>query len=267
MPSSVAPSRLCVRSSGGENSFGQRLVGGTDVDAVEPDQVVDAHAVEERRGPTRAGAHPLEAGGLHRLPAPRRQAPVLPGVAERVRRDADGGVEHELLLAGPHVGAVARHHERQVAEDADAGRAPGGLPLLLGDPLQVGPIAPLLGERRRGLAHRRRVGEGQCRRPVPPRPLLVRGVDGAKRGVGVEPPRLAGLVGAERVGPGRGARQLVVHEPHVGAAQPAHLERPHLARNGSAARSAAASSKAPVVGVERRLAAERGEVRTSPRRM
>ena len=111
--------------------------------------MIDADAVEERGRPPRPRAHPLEAGALHRRPAPRRQPPVLPGVAERVGRHADGGVEHELLLAGPHVGAVARHHERQVAEHPHAGRGPRGLPLPFGDPLQVGAVPPLLAERQR----------------------------------------------------------------------------------------------------------------------
>ena len=71
-------------------------------------------------------------------PAPRRQAPVLPGLAERIRRHADGRVEAELVLPRPHVRAVGGDHERQVAEHAHRPRQSLGLrPLLGGDPLQV----------------------------------------------------------------------------------------------------------------------------------
>jgi hypothetical protein len=83
------------------------LVERAHVHAIETDQVVDAVAVIEAPVAARAVAHPRVAPLLHYLHAPRRQAPVLAGVAERIGRHADGRVEHELLLARPHVRAVA----------------------------------------------------------------------------------------------------------------------------------------------------------------
>ena len=169
--------------------------------------------------------------------------------------------------AGPHVGAVARHHERQVAEHAARRPRPATrLPLPLGDPLQVGAIAPLLAERGRGLAHRRRIGEGQGRRPVPPRPFLV-----ARRG----------SRGTSRRRRATTTRWLRRRETPPPAACRAPAPRRRSADTPAAAiailsvadlgvadarRGPHPASEAPVGGVERRLAAQGGEVRHVGRR-
>ena len=130
-----------------------------------------------------------------------------------------------------------RVHTSGLSPDTMNGRSPNTLtrrsrprrlPLLVGDPLQVGAVAPLFAQPHGGLAHRRRVGKRQPRRPVPPRPLLLGGVDRTERDVGVEPPRLARFIGVERLGPRRTAHQLLVDEAQVGTAEPSRLERPDV---------------------------------------
>ena len=91
-----------------------------EVGAVEADEVIDAVAVEEVRVAARAIAQPVEVALGEHVPAIHRQAPVLSGFAEGVGRHADRRIEAELVLPRPHVGAVAAHHERQVAEERDA---------------------------------------------------------------------------------------------------------------------------------------------------
>ena len=104
---------------------------GPPVRPVEADEVVDAVAVvRARRSAVPALAQPPEIVGRDDVPAIDRHAPVLAGGAERVGRRADRGVETELVLPGPDVGAVAVHHERQIAEQRHAvGLRPRLLPL------------------------------------------------------------------------------------------------------------------------------------------
>ena len=57
------------------------------------------------------------------IPAIHRHAPVLARGTEGVGRHAERDVEMKLLLARPHVCAVAVNHERKIAEQLDAVRA------------------------------------------------------------------------------------------------------------------------------------------------
>src|SRR6185503_6555923 len=85
-------------------------------------EVVDAYAVGELQAAAQAVDPPRVTVGRHALPAVERVAPALAGGAEVVRRHA-GDVERpaalvevEQLLMRPHVGAVVRDVDRQVAE-------------------------------------------------------------------------------------------------------------------------------------------------------
>ena len=91
--------------------------------AIEADQVIDAKPVEQLGAAPRPLPEPFVAAGLVHVPAIHGQPPVLAGLRERVRGNADRRVDAELVLAGPDVGAVAAHHEGEVAEDHDAGVA------------------------------------------------------------------------------------------------------------------------------------------------
>jgi hypothetical protein len=106
--------------------------------AVEADEMIDAVAVEEIGVPARPFPQPSVVFRGKRAPVVDRHAPVLPRRAEGVRRRADRHVEAELMLSDPHVGAVAVHHERQIAEHRNAVRITARLlPLRAGEPLQV----------------------------------------------------------------------------------------------------------------------------------
>src|SRR5689334_11824735 len=107
---------------------------------VEPDDVVDAYTAEERRHPAGALPNPVEPARCEEVPPVRRESPVLSGLTEGVRRDADGNVEQEFVGSRPDIRAVQIDDERHVAEDADAGRfgcGSRGLPLLFGQPLEI----------------------------------------------------------------------------------------------------------------------------------
>ncbi len=93
-------------------------------------EVVDAHEVGELEAAAQAVDPPAVAVLRHAVPAVERVAPALAGGAEVVGRHAGDVarpaalVEVEQLLMRPHVGAVVRDVDRQVAEQADT--APRG---------------------------------------------------------------------------------------------------------------------------------------------
>ena len=126
--STRSPSARCAASSAGVNC-GVAAVVRPEVGAIEADEMIDAIAVEQIGVAARAVAQPVEVALGQHVPAVDRQAPVLPGLAERIGRHADRRVEAELVLPRPDVGAVAADHERQVAEERDvAGVASRALP-------------------------------------------------------------------------------------------------------------------------------------------
>ena len=102
--------------------------------------MIDPIAVVECRHSRRALPDPRVVRTGDRVPVRRRQPPVLPRVAERIRRNSERDVEPELARTRPDIGARCGHHERQIADYGDA-RGPGfgarRLPLRLGDPLLV----------------------------------------------------------------------------------------------------------------------------------
>ena len=153
--------------------------------------MIDAVPVVERRRPPGAIAQPAEVGGADDIPAIRRQSPVLPGLGERVGRRADGSVDVELVLPRPDVGAVAAHHEREVAEHADrtclAARL---LPLLVGKPLQVGVVGNLLPKPLPRVVQRRRNAVADAGVPLAPVTAAVRLEQRAEQRVVAEPPVL-----------------------------------------------------------------------------
>ena len=98
----------------------------------------------------------------------------------------------------PHVGAVAAHHEGQVADERDAVELASGLfPLPLGDPLMPAHLQHRVGTLRTRLDQRLGVVRRQMRRPLPPRTGVVLVVQHTEERVVVEPPVLVGHVVAE----------------------------------------------------------------------
>ena len=196
--SSRSPSASCDGSSGRREEALAAVLRPA-VGAVEADEVIDAVAVEEIGAAARALAQPAEVFQRHDVPSIERHAPVLPGRAERVGRRADRHVEAELLLARPHVGAVAVDHERQIAEQRDAVRVLARvLPLRAGEPLQVLMEQHLVGKLAARAIDRRRLAALQLDRPLGPRPLVLAHVERAEEAVVLDPPRLLAGVRAQR---------------------------------------------------------------------
>ena len=89
-------------------------------------EVVDAHGVEQLEARAEPVEPPAVAVRLHRLPVVERVAPLLSELAEIIRRHARDVLrlavlrEIEKMAVRPHVGAVARHIHRQVADDLHA---------------------------------------------------------------------------------------------------------------------------------------------------
>ena len=163
-------------------------VGATDVGTEEADEVVDAVAVVELGAAPRARRKPLVVARRDLGPAVCRESPVLSRVRKGVWRRADRGVQPELGLAGPDVGAVAAHHEREVAEHPDVARVPRLPPLVGGEPLQVRMKQDLGREfRARGL-ERGRVAVAQRRAPLLPIPPVRPRVQRPEEGIVGEPP-------------------------------------------------------------------------------
>jgi hypothetical protein len=189
--------------------------------------VIDAETVEELGVPPPAVAQPLEIISRDDVPAIDGQAPVLARGAERIGRRADGGVEAELVLAGPDIGAVAVDHERQVAQQGHAvSLRPGLLPLIVRQPLQVlmkdhFPRELAAGVREcSGVAAAKRLG------PFGPFPAVLPVVHGSEDRIVVEPPGLSGQEGRERSGAVGIAAQLLRDEPIACGSQRRLLEPP-----------------------------------------
>ena len=198
------------------------------------------------RAAARAIADPAEIVGRDRVPAVDRHAPVLSSLAERIRWHADRGVEHEERLVGPDVGAVAVDHERQIAEQTDALRVCGGarlLPLRVGLPLQVLVEQDVVGELEPRLRQGVRPSIAHRLGPVGPRPLVLTGVNRTEQRVVVQPPRLLGGVGLERLGAFGAAAPLAFEKLSEGRRERALLQRPdrlvvHARRRLAPARAA-----------------------------
>src|SRR5437879_13796592 len=99
--------------------------------------MIDAHQVDQLEQMAEAFDPPLIARGGHGIPLVQRVAPQLTGGAEIVRWYAGRNerkpalVELEQVLVRPHVGAVVRAEDGDVADDGDtppAGRASMGQP-------------------------------------------------------------------------------------------------------------------------------------------
>jgi hypothetical protein len=120
----------------------------------------------------------------------------------------------ELVLPGPYVGAVAIHHEREVAEQRDTvcrGRSPRLPPLRVGQPLQVlviQHIGPDLPGAFKGVS----IPAPERLRPFGPRPVLFSTMNRPEQGVVVEPPRLAGDERPQRDGARRVAAPFLFAE-------------------------------------------------------
>ena len=94
----------------------------------------------------------------------------------------DRHVEAELVLARPHVGAVAVDHERQIAEQGDAvGLPPRRPPLRAGEPLEVLVEQHFVHQLAPGAIDRRRVAPLKRLWPLRPRPLLLARVERPKQ--------------------------------------------------------------------------------------
>ena len=95
------------------------------------------------------------------------------------------------MLACPHVGAVAVHHERQIAENRHAAGACARLvPLCVGKPLQVLVEQHLAGKLPARLMDGQRVAPLQRLGPRGPRPLGFARVNRTKQRVIFDPPSL-----------------------------------------------------------------------------
>src|SRR5204863_7749407 len=154
----------------------ERLTRGTisSVRAKEANDVIDAISIEQISAAASAFPQPPEIVAPHDFPVIERHAPVLPGRAERVGRGADRHVETELMLPRPDIGAVAVHHERQIAEKRDAVRLlTRALPLGRGQPLQVLIMQHLVRQIAARAIDGRRLPPLKCDRPLGPWALAL----------------------------------------------------------------------------------------------
>jgi hypothetical protein len=159
--------------------------------AVEANQMIDAESVVELAAAPRPLPQPVVVPFRNPIPAIDRHPPVLTGFREGIRRRSDRRVETELVLSRPDVGAVAAHHEREIAEQSDVGAVrAGALPLLVGEPLQVLVVEDRVGQAAARVLERGRVAIAQLGLPVAPvaGPMLV--VKRPEQGIVLEPPGL-----------------------------------------------------------------------------
>ncbi len=142
-------------------------------------EVVDAQQVAGGEAGPDARDPPRVALVLQHVPPVERIAPELPRRAEVVGRNAGdgggpaGGVELKEVLARPHVRAVVRDVDRDVAHDGDAAlarHAPHALPLAKEEELDVALVVHLLAECRVGRREGIGVAEGEVGPPLRPRP-------------------------------------------------------------------------------------------------
>src|SRR5215813_1260993 len=163
--------------------------------------MIDSVAVVEGGASTRAVPQPPEILACDGVPPIRGHAPVLAGCAEGVRWDANRRVHVEVGLMRPHVSAVTINHERQVAEQLDAGFAcgsAGAAPLFIGYPLKVLTEQDLIRQLPSSIRDRVAVTISQPRRPFMPRPPFFAFVQCAEQRVVVNPPAFAFDIRLER---------------------------------------------------------------------
>ena len=153
--------------------------------APQPGDVVDADAVGV---PQHAADHVAErrvAGLGEPVGPPRRQAPVLAQLVERVGGAAHAYVGGEGVALRPGVGAAGVHADRQVVDDADrhAGLVrggAGGVELLAAELLEPGVERDAVGQRRRALGDGLAGGVAQLLGPLAPVGAVQLG-EGAER--------------------------------------------------------------------------------------
>ena len=103
--------------------------------------MVDAVGVVELACLREAAFPPAESVFFEDIPAVGGESPVLPAVAEHVRRCARAVVEREVIAVGPDVGAVLVDEDGNVSLDVNSelgGFAHGGRELQLGYELHPG---------------------------------------------------------------------------------------------------------------------------------
>ena len=112
---------------------------------IESAEVIEPDVVAVLRGPAQALNPPLVASRFHHIPAVKRIAPALAGLAEEIRRDAGNNLGLEIVIRAeevavrPDVGAVVVHEDSDIAHDANGAFcavAPQGLPLFVEGELQ-----------------------------------------------------------------------------------------------------------------------------------
>ncbi len=187
--------------------------------------MIDAIAVVEIAVAARSRAHPGVVVARHHVRAPWRQAPVLAGFTEGIRRHADRRVKAEFVLPRPHVRTVGGDHEGQIAEHSRRPRQPFGLrPLLRRDPLQVRPVGDLLSHDAARFGDRCGVRPRERLWPLRPRGRFMQRADRPKQRVLVQPPRLRGDKCVESRRARRAPRHLEPEEALERASQPAILQ-------------------------------------------
>ncbi len=190
--------------------------------------MVDAIAVVQVAAAPRALAKPAEIVVRDHVPPIDRHAPVLTGVAEGVRRHAEGDVEMKLILAGPDIRAVAVDHERQVAEERDAARRRAGRhPLRVRDPLDVLAGGHLACQHVARVSERCLIAPAKRFGPLGPWALALARMDRPEDGVLVDPPCLLGKEPREGPRAIGIAANLCVDELLEGAAKRPLLQPPN----------------------------------------
>ena len=131
----------------------------------------------------------------------------------------------------PDIGAVAVHHERQIAEQLDALRVRARaclLPLCAGEPLQVLLEQHLVRTLATRVIDGHRITALQCLGPRCPRPFILAHVQGPKQAVVLEPPGLLADVGVHRAPTRRFLPPFDVAETFERRTQRALLQPPHV---------------------------------------
>ena len=161
-------------------------------------EMVDTHGIDRLEQPSQAAHPPGVIGFGVPLPVIVRVAPQLSRLAEIVRRHSGAGlrppvrIQGEQVGAGPHIGAVMRDKNRQVADDPDSllvGATPQLLPLaeeqILTEPVKF----DLDSQFPSSLFQRRRLASGDIRRPLGPGTPAVAVLQRHEQGVVIQPER------------------------------------------------------------------------------
>src|SRR5439155_19660685 len=118
-----------------------------------------------------------------------------------------------MLLTSPYVGAVAVHHEGQIAVDRHVtGGTSRLLPLQRGQPLQILLKQHFVGELATGAVDGRGLSSLELDRPHRPRMFLLVRVNRAENGVVLDPPRLFADEALKRKSARGAVRPLGVNE-------------------------------------------------------